>query len=129
MPKMRARIPILLIIILILLTLTYRLITFLQIFFEHSGIALTDAEILAAHEQQSPDPREQHIPKIIHQVFHDWKNASMPNNWEGVRKTCIKHNPGWEYHLWTLESSREFIVNNYPQFLSTYDGYRFPIQR
>jgi inositol phosphorylceramide mannosyltransferase catalytic subunit len=31
--------------------------------------------------------------------------------------------------LWTDNSSRNFIEIQYPWFLSTYDGYRFPVQR
>lgn len=34
-----------------------------------------------------------------------------------------------EYKLWTDASSREFIIVNYPWFLSTFDGYPYPIQR
>lgn len=31
--------------------------------------------------------------------------------------------------LWTDAGSREFIANNYPWFLETFDGYTYPIQR
>ena len=31
--------------------------------------------------------------------------------------------------LWTDASSREFIANEYPWFLDTFDGYTYPIQR
>lgn len=31
--------------------------------------------------------------------------------------------------LWTNEKSREFIAAEYPWFLSTFDGYKYPIQR
>lgn len=31
--------------------------------------------------------------------------------------------------LWTNEKSREFIANEYPWFLETFDGYKYPIQR
>lgn len=31
--------------------------------------------------------------------------------------------------LWTTESSRLFIEDEFPWFLNTYDGYKFPIQR
>lgn len=34
-----------------------------------------------------------------------------------------------DYMLWTDASSREFIANNYPWFLDTFDGYTYPIQR
>jgi mannosyltransferase OCH1-like enzyme len=31
--------------------------------------------------------------------------------------------------LWGTEDSREFVREHYPDFLSTYDGYAFPVQR
>lgn len=34
-----------------------------------------------------------------------------------------------EYMLWTDASSREFIANEYPWFIDTYDSYTYPIQR
>lgn len=107
---------------------------FIQLFFEHEGIAITQAEIKAAHEGggSGKDGRPQEIPKIIHQVYHNWKepgNITMPEDWDKVRSTCLERNVGWEYRLWTDVSSREFIRDEYPWFLNTYNGYRFPVQR
>lgn len=31
--------------------------------------------------------------------------------------------------MWTNEKSREFIAEEYPWFLDTFDGYKYPIQR
>ena len=31
--------------------------------------------------------------------------------------------------LWTDEKSRDFIAAEYPWFLDTFDGYKYPIQR
>lgn len=31
--------------------------------------------------------------------------------------------------LWTNEKSRDFIAAEYPWFLETFDGYKYPIQR
>lgn len=31
--------------------------------------------------------------------------------------------------LWTDKKAREFIANEYPWFLETFDGYPYPIQR
>jgi len=53
----------------------------------------------------------------------------MPADWQEARQTCIDANPGWKEMLWTEEMSRDFIRKNYPWFLDTYDGYRFPVQR
>lgn len=34
-----------------------------------------------------------------------------------------------QFQLWTNEKSREFIAAEYPWFLETFDGYKYPIQR
>ena len=36
---------------------------------------------------------------IIHQVFHDWRNESMPLDWDELRQTCIGLNEEWEYKV------------------------------
>ncbi|KAK0636158.1 glycosyltransferase family 32 protein [Bombardia bombarda] len=108
-----------------------RLLVFKQIFFDHAGIAITQPEVAAAHNG-THDPRPQLIPKIIHQVFHNWHdpgNDTLPSDWEKVRQTCVVANPGWEYKLWTETTSRDFIETEYPWFLRTYDAYRYPVQR
>jgi inositol phosphorylceramide mannosyltransferase catalytic subunit len=33
------------------------------------------------------------------------------------------------FQLWTEQSSRDFIEESYPWFLSTYDSYKYPVQR
>jgi mannosyltransferase OCH1-like enzyme len=97
---MRPRIAIFLIFVLLILGfLATRLVAFIQLFFEHSGIAITQDEIAAAHHATTPDPRPQLIPKILHQVFHDWRNESMPPDWNDVRHTCIDLNKDWEYKV------------------------------
>lgn len=98
--QMRSRISVLL--ILILLTFVFflsRLYAFIQLFYEHSGIPITQREVALAHSGSTPDSRKQYIPKIIHQVYHDWRNKSMPGDWDEVRQTCISLNQGWEYKV------------------------------
>jgi hypothetical protein len=98
------RLRIYIILLFLLLTIGFvvsRLVAFIQIFFEHAGIAITQDEIKAAYQGES-DPRPQYIPKIIHQVYHDWHNASnpvIPSDWDEVRHTCINLNKDWEYKV------------------------------
>ena len=97
---MRSRLSILLL-LLVLLAFVFvasRLYAFIQIFFEHSGISMTQSEVALLHSSGT-DPRKQSIPKIIHQVYHDWRNSSMPLDWDGVRQTCIDLNQDWEYKV------------------------------
>ncbi|KAK3297341.1 nucleotide-diphospho-sugar transferase [Chaetomium fimeti] len=112
-----------------------RLLFFRSIFFEHAGIRLTQPEVAtAAVEAAGPEAssRIQHIPKIIHNVFHNWRvpgNDTLPSDWAEMRQTCIDVNPDFEFKLWTEKASRDFIETEYPWFLRTYDGYRYPVQR
>lgn len=69
------------------------------------------------------------IPKIIHQTYI---NDSVPLIWQEAQASCLnlhKAEDGWEYMMWTDSKSREFILNEYPEFLETFDAYPFPIQR
>jgi mannosyltransferase OCH1-like enzyme len=66
------------------------------------------------------------IPKIIHQT---WKDATVPKKYQRPYDNCRVLHPTYEFKLWTDESSREFIKNNYNWFLKTFDGYSYPIER
>ncbi|KAK0617777.1 hypothetical protein B0T17DRAFT_495739 [Bombardia bombarda] len=117
--------------------ITSRVLLFVHIFSNHSGTSLTQEEIEAAYNTSTggghgEDPRQQYIPRIIHQIFHNWKdpnNETMPSDWDAERQSCIINNPDFEYHLWSERKSREFIATNYDWFLPTYDGYSLPVQR
>jgi mannosyltransferase OCH1-like enzyme len=79
-----------------------RIYAFVQLFFEHAGIAITQEEIAFIHNTTVPDQREQLIPKIIHNVFHNWQSPgddTMPADWDDVRKSCVTQNPDWEYKV------------------------------
>ena len=126
----------------------YRLSNFIQIFRPHAGIALDQPSIASAHSIGASDSRPQLIPKIIHQIFHDWTdpdNDVLPSDWESMRQTCIGRNPEYKYRvsrmnlvaqmmtnvrqLWSTRDSRDFIQRQFPWFLNTYDDYVMPIQR
>jgi mannosyltransferase OCH1-like enzyme len=77
-------------------------------------------------ESGLPETRPQIIPKIIHQTYI---NESIPPQWVEPQQSCINLHPDYEYMLWTNEKSREFIATEYPWFLETFDGYKYPIQR
>ena len=111
-----------------------RVVRFVRIFGPHSGPALTQEEIEAAYDRTrgTDDAPPQRIPKIIHQIFHNWRdpgNETIPPDWDAVRETCRVHNPDFEHRLWTESASLAFVEEHYPWFLDTYRGYRFPVQR
>ena len=68
----------------LLLQIGIRVTTFVHIFGSHAGIALTQEDVLKSHENRTIDERPQVVPKIIHQIFHNWKdpgNKTLPTNW------------------------------------------------
>ena len=71
------------------------------------------------------------IPKIIHQIWHSWKPGGdeIPPFYQQFVDKLKKNEVGWKYEFWDEKRSREFIQNNYPNFLKTYDGYDKPVKR
>jgi len=74
-----------------------------------------------------------HIPSIMH---HTWKTknlSSLPPDWrechDSCRKLHVRSPTPWTFFLWTDDEARRLVADNYPWFLPTFDGYRFPIQR
>ncbi|XP_044715074.1 glycosyltransferase sugar-binding containing DXD motif domain-containing protein [Hirsutella rhossiliensis] len=104
-------------------------ISLARIFGRHAGVALTQHQVALAHKDES---RVRPVPRIIHQVFHNWAspgNETLPADWAAMRQSCLELHPTWEHKLWTEAASRLFIQTEYPWFLDTYDGFRFPVQR
>jgi mannosyltransferase OCH1-like enzyme len=66
------------------------------------------------------------IPKIIHQTY---KTNDIPKHWQEGQKNCQIFNSDYQYILWTDEMARDFISENYPWFLKTFDNYKYPIER
>ena len=69
------------------------------------------------------------IPRIIHQT---WRNERIPQMFLENIKTFVKHNPTWQYYLWTDDSARALIRDYYPWLLPVWDGIsynRFNIRR
>lgn len=66
------------------------------------------------------------IPKIIHQTY---KNEHIPKLWQPGQQACVELHHDYQYILWTDDTAREFIAEEYPWFLKTWDSYPYPIQR
>lgn len=97
------------------------------------SLLIEDASSDAIQKSELPAPnstllssRPQLIPKIIHQTYI---NSSIPTQWLAAQQSCIDLHPDYEYNLWTDDRSLEFITKEYPWFLSTFVGYKHPIQR
>ncbi|GAA6053466.1 hypothetical protein JCM3770_005178 [Rhodotorula araucariae] len=76
--------------------------------------------------QGDASDRRPRVPKIIHAT---WKTDTVPTRWAEVRQGCIDLHPDYEFKLWSDAASRAFIAEHYPWFLTTFDGYTYPIQR
>lgn len=69
------------------------------------------------------------IPK---RIFQTWKRKTLDNDppllkhWQDSWK---KHNPTYEYELWDDEDNRNFIKDNYSDFLEIFDSYSRNIER
>ena len=75
---------------------------FHRIFGPHSGIALTQKEVLQRYGDAQPG--DEKIPRIIHQIYHNWNLSSpasetLPEDWERVSSSCRVLNSGWEYKV------------------------------
>lgn len=109
-----------------LVHMVWTLLTLL--FVSGASDAITKAELPAPGSSRMND-RPQMIPKIVHQTY---KNETIPAVWKEAQQSCITlHKPedGWEYKLWTDDVMDEFIKQEYPWFLETFEGYKHPIQR
>jgi inositol phosphorylceramide mannosyltransferase catalytic subunit len=98
-------VPAILIIVALALYFGSRLVAFAQlfgIFREHSGIRITQVDIALSHNKTDQDPRTPVVPKILHQIFHNWHdpgNDTLPAHWEAARQTCVALNPDWEHKV------------------------------
>lgn len=103
----RKRVVIAVCIAIALYFLLSNVISFIQLFGEHAGISLTQEEILAEYDSDiinssspkhsPPQKNPQPVPKIIHQIYHDWSGRGLPADWEKLRRTCVDLHPGWEH--------------------------------
>ncbi|EGW32852.1 uncharacterized protein SPAPADRAFT_60194 [Spathaspora passalidarum NRRL Y-27907] len=66
------------------------------------------------------------IPKIIHQTY---KTSDIPEIWKSGQQACVSLHQDYQYILWTDAKARQFISEEFPWFLKTWDSYPYPIQR
>lgn len=66
------------------------------------------------------------LPKIIHQ---QWKDSQIPRKFQAWHEAFHSVFPHHRHMLWTDESSRHLIANNYSWFLPVYDQYQPSIKK
>ncbi|KAL3235361.1 Mannosyl phosphorylinositol ceramide synthase CSH1 [Nakaseomyces bracarensis] len=92
--------------------------------------ALTETDLNPPRDRitgkEISDNRPELIPKIIHQTY---KTEDIPEQWKESQQKCLDLHPDYKYILWTDEMALNFIKEEYPWFLDTFEGYNYPIQR
>jgi mannosyltransferase OCH1-like enzyme len=103
---MRLRSPLTVFIAILVLALfaliASRVLHFIRLFGAHSGPLLTQEEVEAAYNGAGHKSRQEYVPRILHQIFHNWAdpgNETLPTDWGVTRKTCIDANPDFEYRV------------------------------
>ncbi|KAH7120436.1 nucleotide-diphospho-sugar transferase [Dactylonectria estremocensis] len=77
-------------------------------------------------ESWQGQPHQPKIPRILHQTT---PTNEIPEMWVELQKSCMDAYSDFEYKLWTDKLARDFISDEYPWFLQTWDSYPMPIQR
>jgi mannosyltransferase OCH1-like enzyme len=94
--------------------------------------SIINADVLTLHGFSTSYENTIHKEdKIMHHMFKTSDEMALPKHWRKAFQKCrtIHRARGWKSILWTDESIRLFISNNYNWFLPTYDSYPFWIQR
>ncbi|KAG5745192.1 hypothetical protein H9Q72_001907 [Fusarium xylarioides] len=71
-------------------------------------------------------PAQRTIPRIFHQTS---ANETIPEAWKDLVKSCRETYSEFEYKHWTDAKARDFISEEYPWFIDTWDTFPFNIQR
>jgi mannosyltransferase OCH1-like enzyme len=67
------------------------------------------------------------IPKIIHQIWEE--KTPLPDVFVEFAKTWKEFNPSWEYVFWDKTKMNNFIQENYPDYISILEKYKYDVQR
>lgn len=72
----------------------------------HRGQGLRQSEIVDLHKDHPERPAV--VPKIIHQIFHNWKepgNETLPADWALQRQSCLDLHKDWDIKAGLLPRS------------------------
>src|SRR5438105_3552372 len=95
------------------------------------------SKVLWNENESNPDQIEQEVedfkskyrlpfPAIIHQT---WKTNRIPYDWKPSQDAWKRLFPTFKYRLWTDDDYRKFMRRHYPEYLTLYDNWEYPIQR
>lgn len=63
---------------------------------------------------------------IIHTIY---TTTEIPSSWKKSAKTCVTLNKDFAHCHWSFAELEDFVADEYPWLLSTYQGYKYFIQR
>ena len=66
------------------------------------------------------------IPKLIIQT---WKDNNIPEKYRGLLKKLRDNNREFNYMFYTDENIKTFMENHYPEYLSIFNNFEYPIQK
>ena len=66
------------------------------------------------------------IPKLIIQT---WKDNNIPEKYRGLLKKLRDNNREFNYMFYTDENIKTFMENHYPEYLSVFNNFEYPIQK
>eukprot|EP00892_Ulva_mutabilis_P010532 jgi/Ulvmu1/7851/UM004_0082.1 len=70
---------------------------------------------------------EQLIPKVVHQTAKSVDGLSAGVN--ALRQTWMRLNPAWEVRLWDDAHCKEFVRQEFPEYLAAYNGLAKNVER
>ncbi|KAJ4127776.1 CSG1/SUR1-like protein [Fusarium equiseti] len=110
-------------IVTVLVNAFWPLITLLRRNEELFGARLT----FSLNDTSTPTlPEQQTIPRIFHQTS---ANETVRPAWKDLVQSCKATYSDFEYMHWTDAKARDFIAEEYPWFIDTWDNFPFNIQR
>ncbi|XP_013409523.1 mannosyl phosphorylinositol ceramide synthase CSH1 [Lingula anatina] len=97
----------------------------------HTGTFLTvpsKSIIYTTEKTNQGNSQQLGIPKIIHQIWHDYR---VPQNCVEWMKSWMQNHPSpeWEYWFWTKADWEYLIKTRFPNFYEHYHGFRGEIFR
>lgn len=58
-----------------------------------------------------------------------WKTRTLPKHWQESQNSILQKMPDWQYVLMTDEDNRNFVLKYFPEYIHTYDNFKYPIQK
>jgi len=67
---------------------------------------------------------------IIHQIWFDFNGENdIPAQFNDTIKSWKDKNDNWEYKLWDLSEAIQLISQNYPEYIETFNGFKYNISK